>query len=574
MATAAKLLTIALTIGLVGSSLQLQFIQDDVLAFPRYKVEVTREKVSSTDLSAKHAEPPLSNTITMTSAFGQPFSCIIPDVQVEQERLEREKEEATQEETEQEVNRIIDRGLELLKPIGLNCIRFFTSYWAYEYCHNQYVRQFHVERSHDGKVEKEKETASFFLGRYPGLTKKSLANVDKKAVASTTQRDHYQAVKTELKKNGDQRYLVQKWGDGSTCDLTDKPRNIEVQYHCDLQGQDRVSSFVELSTCNYQIVISTPRLCEEMNLSQRHHIEPHKIKCRPIVSDQLIEQEQQQEQLEQEQLQQKQQQELQQQEEEQPLLAKHDSQQQTEANVDATVAKTSPTADKQLLEMISDLTEQINQLKLQMNSMPFDNMQADFSFFTLDNHGNVIPGADLAKLFSTAKQPKQQPEKKQITAQQQQKEPVIFYNPNVPLQFSQSLVGSLEKKAEQTAERVEARQVESLVRQRVAEELEKMKHMENKLNEKFYIQLSEENAEKDQLDAVATTQDIEELVKRIARDLFTDCIRSSAKKTPAKIKKCQDEVIACYKSLDCWKEVANFKEAVAEEQKKFVAAYQ
>ena len=28
------------------------------------------------------------------------------------------------------------------------------------------------------------------------------------------------------------------------------------------------------------------------------------------------------------------------------------------------------------------------------------------------------------------------------------------------------------------------------------------------------------------------------------------------------------------RSLDCWKEVANFKEAVAEEQKKFVAAHQ
>lgn len=101
-------------------------------------------------------------------------------------------------------------------------------YWAYEYCHNQYVRQFHVERSHDGKVEKEQETASFFLGLYPGLSKESLINVDKKALASTTKKNQAR-VKTELKKNGDQRYLVQKWGDGSRCDLTEKPRTIEVQ---------------------------------------------------------------------------------------------------------------------------------------------------------------------------------------------------------------------------------------------------------------------------------------------------------------------------------------------------------
>ncbi|KAI8644135.1 hypothetical protein BD408DRAFT_340964 [Parasitella parasitica] len=127
----------------------------------------------------------------------------------------------------------------------------------------------------------------------------------------------------------------------------------------------------------------------------------------------------------------------------------------------------------------------------------------------------------------------------QSKTQQQQKEPVIFYNPNVPLQFSQSLVGSLEKKAEQTTERVEARQVEILVRQRVAEELEKMKHTDSKLNERFYIQLSKENAEKDQLNAVNTAKEIDAMVKRISR--------SSSKELPAQVKKCQDEVIACYK---------------------------
>ncbi|GAN04824.1 DUF1690 domain-containing protein [Mucor ambiguus] len=139
------------------------------------------------------------------------------------------------------------------------------------------------------------------------------------------------------------------------------------------------------------------------------------------------------------------------------------------------------------------------------------------------------------------------------------------------IQFSQSLVGTLEKKAEQTTERVQARQVESLVRQRVAEELEKIKQNQSELSEKFYIQLTEENAEKDNLNAVTTNNDIESMVQRISR--------SSAKELPAQVKMCQDAVIACYnnnksRSLDCWKEVANFKEAVAEEQKKFVAAHQ
>lgn len=88
------------------------------------------------------------------------------------------------------------------------------------------------------------------------------------------------------------------------------------------------------------------------------------------------------------------------------------------------------------------------------------------------------------------------------------------------IQFSQSLVGTLEKKAEQTTERVQARQVESLVRQRVAEELEKIKQNESALSEKFYIQLTEENADKDNLNAVATNNDIESMIERISRYVY------------------------------------------------------
>lgn len=88
------------------------------------------------------------------------------------------------------------------------------------------------------------------------------------------------------------------------------------------------------------------------------------------------------------------------------------------------------------------------------------------------------------------------------------------------IKFSQSLVGTLEKKAEQSTERVQARQVEDLVRQRVAEELEKIKQNESELSEKFYIQLTEENADKDNLNAVATNNDIESMIERISRYVY------------------------------------------------------
>ncbi|KAI8349399.1 hypothetical protein BD560DRAFT_410289 [Blakeslea trispora] len=145
-------------------------------------------------------------------------------------------------------------------------------------------------------------------------------------------------------------------------------------------------------------------------------------------------------------------------------------------------------------------------------------------------------------------------------------EPVIFYNPNVPLQFSHSLIGSMEKKVEQTAEKREARQVESIVRQRVAEELKKIEQTETQLKQSVYHDLTEKEIAKDQ-NVFDGKDDVEAMKQRLSR--------SAAKEVPAAIKKQQDEMVACFKknkdrSLDCWEEVANFKQAVAEEQKKFI----
>ncbi|KAG2195480.1 uncharacterized protein EV154DRAFT_526092 [Mucor mucedo] len=146
-------------------------------------------------------------------------------------------------------------------------------------------------------------------------------------------------------------------------------------------------------------------------------------------------------------------------------------------------------------------------------------------------------------------------------------EPVIFYNPSVPLQFSTSLVQNLEKKAEQTTEKTQARQVEAIVQQRVTEELEKLQQEQAQLKEKFHVELSDNvNAT-----APAVNTDIQAMVDRISR--------SSAKEVSPEIKKAQEEVVACYnnnksRTLDCWKQVENFKQAVTEEQKKFVGAHQ
>ena len=63
---------------------------------------------------------------------------------------------------------------------------------------------------------------------------------------------------------GEQRYLVQKMGGGTWCELIKKNRRIEVQFQCDPSGGDRVAWIKETSTCSYLIVIHTPKLCNDL----------------------------------------------------------------------------------------------------------------------------------------------------------------------------------------------------------------------------------------------------------------------------------------------------------------------
>jgi hypothetical protein len=61
----------------------------------------------------------------MTSSYGQPFLCTIPNVELEKEALEKANRD-NERESEQDIKETIERGLELLEPLGNNCLRFYV----------------------------------------------------------------------------------------------------------------------------------------------------------------------------------------------------------------------------------------------------------------------------------------------------------------------------------------------------------------------------------------------------------------------------------------------------------------
>ncbi|KAL0071506.1 Protein OS-9 [Marasmius tenuissimus] len=80
------------------------------------------------------------------------------------------------------------------------------------------------------------------------------------------------AIATNLKlaRGAGSRYLVQRWGDGTICDMNGKPREVEVQ---------------ESKTCSYILVVNTPRLCGEPGFRSHDDVdEQAQIRCREIIN--------------------------------------------------------------------------------------------------------------------------------------------------------------------------------------------------------------------------------------------------------------------------------------------------
>ncbi|KAG6335197.1 hypothetical protein ID866_3891 [Astraeus odoratus] len=80
------------------------------------------------------------------------------------------------------------------------------------------------------------------------------------------------------------RYLVQRWGDGTYCDKTGKPREVEVQFHCSMTATDSILFVREAKTCSYVLVVQTPRLCGEPGFKSRLQTRDETlIRCRQII---------------------------------------------------------------------------------------------------------------------------------------------------------------------------------------------------------------------------------------------------------------------------------------------------
>ncbi|KAK0613240.1 glucosidase II beta subunit-like protein-domain-containing protein [Immersiella caudata] len=303
-------------------------IHDDLLAHPQFEVvfsdayisesdalalleskrasDTYSPDASQTDLTSNVRESAVANaaaagTNYATSSDGLPeigetyeilgsppsrYLCSVPTIAKPPELNQTATELAKAEEA-RELSRASAKGWELVNGMNGECLHYVSGWWSYSFCYGKEIVQFHAQASgvNGGPPVREPKTPEYVLGRTKTLSKPK----GQPANPAQNQADGSKGVASpnmELQVKGDQRYLVQRLDGGTICDLTGRPRTIEIQYHCSPSASiDQIGWIKEVTTCAYLMVVYTPRLCADVAFLPPKETRAHPISCRTIVGN-------------------------------------------------------------------------------------------------------------------------------------------------------------------------------------------------------------------------------------------------------------------------------------------------
>ncbi|KAM7208208.1 Glucosidase II beta subunit-like domain containing protein [Naviculisporaceae sp. PSN 640] len=237
------------------------------------------------------------------------YLCSVPVI-APAPQLNQTATELAKAEEARELSRASAKGWELMRGLEGTCLYYMSGWWSYSFCYgkdSKEIVQYHaLPALKNGLPERDPGSAEYILGTTnaektsTGLRRKQQAaeavakgqqagSDDVPATEGKTSEDGGKAVsekpKSDLQVKGDQRYLVQKLEHGTICDLTGRPRTIDVQYHCSLGATtDRIAWIKEVTTCTYLMLVQTPRLCSDVAFLPPKETRAHPISCRQIVS--------------------------------------------------------------------------------------------------------------------------------------------------------------------------------------------------------------------------------------------------------------------------------------------------
>ncbi|KAL8223164.1 hypothetical protein R6Q57_020563 [Mikania cordata] len=204
-------------------------------------------------------------SVVMPKKTGDKFLCYLPKVEKSKSEKPAIQENTTSLILETEKRFKLKTPDELLEALKDRCLIRQEGWWSYEFCYNNMLRQIHVE---EDKVVQE-----FVLGKYDAdatsAYNRNLSNIS--------------TLKDPRSKDASQRYHAHKYTNGTTCDLTNEPRETEVRFVCS-EPRAMISSITELSTCKYALTVQCPTLCKHPLFKEERPVW-YTINCNPLPKD-------------------------------------------------------------------------------------------------------------------------------------------------------------------------------------------------------------------------------------------------------------------------------------------------
>ncbi|CAH8858492.1 unnamed protein product [Trichobilharzia szidati] len=185
-----------------------------------------------------------NDAVEIRTTVGEDYECVIPTLLLKTNEDGQKGSDLMDEET-------------ILQPLFTEqpCSIRSESYWSYELCHNQHIRQFHEER----KTKKSYPVQEFYLGHYDPSPK----------TEKGAHKQDYDTPKTVTLGENSYPYYEVNYIDGTLCDLIQEHRSTTVMYICHESIGGQIVDISEIRTCQYQVVFATKLLCSHPMYKQK-----------------------------------------------------------------------------------------------------------------------------------------------------------------------------------------------------------------------------------------------------------------------------------------------------------------
>ncbi|KAJ1976787.1 Protein OS-9 [Dimargaris cristalligena] len=189
----------------------------------------------------------------------------------------------------------VERGLRLISETQSpsECLSYFQGWWTYEYCPQGHVRQFRYSNA-EASPNMPNMNFDYVLGQYNHRVRSLTTPPDHGSLAQKRDRgwgsQRAQAGTTDvsftsLHSTDNSQFLTQEWSGGTICDVTGKPRTVQIQFHCTPEDAPHIASVHEIAVCMYVMVIHAPNLCKDPAFVTQPTKPFGEITCHRVVSD-------------------------------------------------------------------------------------------------------------------------------------------------------------------------------------------------------------------------------------------------------------------------------------------------